>query len=381
MSGSSAWKFSRPDVTSGSTLKITIASPPLGLSGGCRVIAIYAQRLKQRGHQVTIVAPAHRRNALRFFSSLRRFERAVPQPPSHFDGLDVYLHIVDRDAPNADDLPDADVVVATWWLTAEWVAMLPPSKGAKAYFIQHHEIHSYLPIRRVRATYRLPLRKIVIAQWLADVMRTDHGDADVDLVPNSVDHEQFFAPPRGRRAQPTVGLLYSTMDWKRFALAADALERVRRVLPDLRVECFGIEHPERDLPSFMNFTFDPPQSSLRDIYARCDVWLTASSSEGFNLPAMEALACRTPVVATRTGWPAEAIVDGINGACVDIDDVEALARELERLLRLSDGAWRAVSDAAYATVRDSSWERSTDLFEAALQRLLTAQSPGPEASS
>ena len=88
----------------------------------------------------------------------------------------------------------------------------------------------------------------------------------------------------------------------------------------------------------MNFTFDPPQSSLRDLYAACDVWLTASSSEGFNLPAMEAMACRTPVVATRTGWPAEAIVDGVNGACVGIDDVEALARETERLLRLSDKA-------------------------------------------
>jgi glycosyltransferase involved in cell wall biosynthesis len=32
---------------------------------------------------------------------------------------------------------------------------------------------------------------------------------------------------------------------------------------------------------------------------------------------MEAMACRTPVVATRTGWPAEAIVAGFNGACVD----------------------------------------------------------------
>jgi len=330
---------------------------------------------------VTVVAPAHRILPwhLPFFRG--RPKASVPQPPSHFDGLDVPLHLVNKHAPDIDDMPDADVVVATWWLTAEWVATLPVSKGAKAYFIQHHEIHSNLPIQRVRGTYRLPLRKIVIAQWLADVMRSEYGDGDVDLVPNSVDHQQFFAPPRGRQERPTVGLLYSSMDWKRFALAAEALARVRRALPNLRVECFGTERPERDLPPFMNFTFDPPQSSLRDLYAACDVWLTASSSEGFNLPAMEAMACRTPVVATRTGWPAEAIVDGVNGACVGIDDVEALARETERLLRLSDEDWRALSDGAYATVRDSSWERSTDLFEAALRRIAAARDTSPEATA
>ena len=81
---------------------------------------------------------------------------------------------------------------------------------------------------------------------------------------------------------------------------------------------------------------------------------------------MEAMACRTPVVATRTGWPAEAVVDAFNGACVDVDDGEALTRETERILALPDAAWRRMSSNAFATVRDSSWERSADLFERAL---------------
>jgi glycosyltransferase involved in cell wall biosynthesis len=83
---------------------------------------------------------------------------------------------------------------------------------------------------------------------------------------------------------------------------------------------------------------------------------------------MEAMACRTPVVATQTGWPAEALVQGVNGACVPVDDVGALERETERILRLTDADWRAMSEAAYETVRANSWEHSTDLFEKALQR-------------
>ena len=56
--------------------------------------------------------------------------------------------------------------MATWWETAEWVARYPASKGAKAYFIQHHEVHEGLPADRVNATWRLPMHKIVIANWL-----------------------------------------------------------------------------------------------------------------------------------------------------------------------------------------------------------------------
>ena len=111
-------------------------------------------------------------------------------------------------------MPDADVVVATWWETAEWVNALDPRKGAKVYFIQHHEVFPYLPVDRSRATYQLPLRKVVISRWLLDVMREEYGDGSVDLVPNSVDSAQFFAAPRGKQSVPTFGFIYSTSGFK-----------------------------------------------------------------------------------------------------------------------------------------------------------------------
>src|SRR5262245_42601030 len=38
----------------------------------------------------------------------------------------------------------------------------------------------------------------------------------------------------------------------------------------------------------------PPQDRIRDLYARCDVWLTASRSDGFNLPAIESMLAEHP---------------------------------------------------------------------------------------
>jgi glycosyltransferase involved in cell wall biosynthesis len=286
------------------------------------------------------------------------------------DDSGVDLRVVDRLRPITDaDVPDADVVIATWWETAEWVNALGPNKGAKAYFIQHHEVFSNLPIDRCRATYRMPLHKIVIAPWLQRVMREEYSDKTVDVVPNSVDRKQFFAPARGKQVVPTVGFLYAATQFKGLDITLAALRIVRESIPELRMVSFGgyPRNSEWPLPDGAEFFLAPPQDEIRDLYARCDVWITASRSEGFNLPALEAMACRTPVISTRTGWPEDAIETGRNGVLVDIDDVPGLARGIEWVLSRSEGDWRTLSANAYATASSGSWEESAKLFEKALE--------------
>jgi glycosyltransferase involved in cell wall biosynthesis len=354
-------------------MRITFVSPIVNLGGGTRVMAIHAAALARMGHAVQVVSPPPRRLPLRrrvkALLQGKGWPRNVTRPASHLDGLALEHRVLERWRPVVDaDVPDADVVVATWWETAEWVAALHPRKGAKAYFIQHHEIFPYTPAERVRATYRLPLHKIVIAPWLARLMREEYGDPVIDLVPNSVDRSQFHAPPRGKQPRPTVGFLYSRAGFKGVDVTLKAIRHLRESIPSLRVLSFGSQRPEGD-PLFLpwiEFEFCPAQDRLRDIYACCDAWLTASRSEGFNLPAMEAMACRAPVVATPTGWPAEAVVSGANGMLVGFDDDRALAKAAQTILALPPAQWRAMSDRAYATASAGSWEQSSRMFEAAL---------------
>lgn len=353
-------------------MRITFVLPTPNMSGGVKVVAIYARLLQARGHAVHIVSRAPARIPLERKLKSLILGRGWPRDPdgaSHLDGVVVEHRILDTRSEVSDaDVPDADVVIATWWETAEWVARLSPEKGAKAYFIQHHEVFPYLPVERVHATYRLPLHKIVIARWLQEVMRREYGDASVDLVPNSVEHAQFHAPPRSRQERPTVGFLHHETPFKGMDIAIAALTRLKSNIPDLRAICFGSRPPSgaHPLAAWIEFIHAPAQASIKDIYARCDVWLTASRSEGFNLPAMEAMACRTPVVSTRTGWPAEAIENGHNGMLAEVDDVSGLANGLEAILALPDTEWRQVSEQAFQTVADSSWEHSTEILEAAL---------------
>ena len=353
-------------------MKITFVSPTVSLGGGTRVIVIYAQLLERFGHTVQIVYPPSK--PMQFLQRVKSRLRGKGLPEdmvgkkSHLDGSGVKYKVLNCSRPVIDsDLPDADVVVATWWETAEWVNALNSRKGAKVYFIQGHETFS--TPERSRETYRLRMHKIVVSRWLRDLMRSEYGDQNVELVLNSVDHKQFFAPPRSKQTAPTVGMIYSTAPNKGVDVSLAVLTKVREHFPSLRIVCFGSERPPREapLPKGAQFTLSPSQDSIRDLYAQCDVWLTTSRSEGFNLPAMEAMACRTPVVATRTGWPVEAVKSGENGILEDIDDVNRFAQGVNWILSQPNDCWESLSLNAYATVAESSWITSAKQFERALE--------------
>jgi glycosyltransferase involved in cell wall biosynthesis len=269
--------------------------------------------------------------------------------------------------------------VATWWETAEWVARLSPSKGAKAFFIQHHEVFPGQPVARVEATWRLPLHKITIARWLVDLARDRYGDADVSLVENSVDTEQFRAPARGKQARPSVGYLYAATPIKGPDVAMRSVERLKSWFPDLRVACYGMRDPtpEAPIPAGAEFTRLPAQDQLPRIYASVDVWLVPSRGEGFHLPPLEAMACGTPVVASRVGGAVETVADGVNGYLADVEDDAALAEGCRRILALDEAGWRRMSDAALARARSYTWDDATALFEAALR---SAIERGPRAA-
>jgi len=355
-------------------MKVVFVTAAADMSGGARVIAIYAERLAARGHEVSIITRPNRQYTLREKARTwlrgQKLHNNKPYGPSHYDNLKNVnvVRVNEYRAINANDVPDADVVIATWWETAEWVAALPPRKGAKAYFIQHYEIHVNQDATRVNATWRLPLHKIIIAHWLVELAKLKFEDTDISLVPNAVDFKQFTAPPRSKQPVPTVGLMYSTTEFKGCDISLTAIELVRQKLHNLKLVAFGHAEPspQLPLPKYSEFTLLPPQDKIKDVYAKCDVWIVGSRSEGFGLPILEAMACRTPVVATHTGAAPELTAPG-GGALVPIEDPRTMAKEIERILKLPTDQWRHMSDVAYTTATRYSWDDATDLFEAALK--------------
>src|SRR5688572_13636417 len=128
---------SRANELSCQRMRITFVLPHAGMAGGIRVLALHASGLQRRGHQVFAVSlPQERASLARKLKSLARGRGWPPEPepePSWFDGAGVPHRVLERARPVVDaDVPDADVVLATFWHTGPWVAALSPAKGAKA---------------------------------------------------------------------------------------------------------------------------------------------------------------------------------------------------------------------------------------------------------
>ena len=73
----------------------------------------------------------------------------------------------------------------------------------------------------------------------------------------------------------------------------------------------------------------------RDIPQLCacaDVFLHTSHQEGLPVAVMEAMACGTPIVASRIRGNVDLIEDGINGFLCDPDDATAFADKLQKIL-------------------------------------------------
>lgn len=360
-------------------MRITFVLPDAGIAGGVRVVATYAEHLQARGHQVCVVCLPPRPVALRQrCKSWLQGQGWHPKELSHFDGKSIDLQRLDRWRPiTANDVPDADVVIATWWETAEWVAQFPASKGTQVYFIQHYEaLFEGQPAERVRATWRLPMAHIVIADWLAAISRQQPGDRMTTIIPNSVDTGLFFAPPRRKQTVPTVGMMYSDVWWKGSDIGLQAFALATRKIPNLRLVTFGSTgiSPDLPLPSPTKYLLCPAQSTLKDIYAQCDAWLFSSRVEGFGLPILEAMACRTPVIGTPAGAAPDLLHSGA-GILVEPEDPTSMANAIERICIMPESEWEAMSQVAYQRATGYTWEEATRLFEAALYQAVDHPHP------
>lgn len=364
----------------GRPLRITFVLPYADMSGGIRVASIYAQRLQERGHDVFAVSVPKRPYTLRQRAGhlVRGRWPRVPQGPSHFENTSVPHHVIERSRPVMDkDVPDADVVIATWWETAYWISEFSGRKGVRALFLQGYEAWTPKLAGLIGGAWRLPVHKIAVSQWLVGLAASKFGDPNAGLVPNAVDHDQFNAPPRGKQPQPTIGLLYATATFKGCDISLRAFEMASRRVPNVRLVSFGAQpvSPELPLPSLARYVQAPPQDQLRELYAACDAWLFGSRQEGFGLPILEAMACRTPVIGTPAGAAPELLRDG-RGILVPPEDPKAMAEAIERIARMPDADWRDMSDKAHAATQSYTWDDASDLFEAELYRAIDRSQRG-----
>jgi glycosyltransferase involved in cell wall biosynthesis len=94
------------------------------------------------------------------------------------------------------------------------------------------------------------------------------------------------------------------------------------------LERLGIRHA---------YHYAPDRIELAKLYHALDLYLVTSREEGGPMALMESMSSGVPVVSTRVGMAPDLIADGVSGALVEVDDVDAIAARAKELLALPDG--------------------------------------------
>ena len=352
--------------------------------GGYKVVYEYANGLQRRGHQVTVVYP---RSPIPMASRLARFRgkiveirnRLVNSRPVSWFPVDARIQLRFTEDLREENIPEAEALIATSWLTARSVACAPESRGKKFYLVQHHEIWDG-PEEEVNATWVLPLHKIVVSRWLLELAGELGEGERTTFVPCGMDfaHLQLTTPISHRSAR--IGMLFHPAKWKGSLDGIEALEEVRRRVPALRAVLFGTEMRPDNLPEWMDYVCQPSPDQLAGIYNSCAVFLQPSWTEGWGLPATEAMACGCALVTTDNGGSATYAIHRETAVVVAPRDPQALAAGILRML--NDSAWRErIARNGHEYVQQFTWPRALDAMERLLSGESTSGSVGRNVSS
>ncbi len=196
---------------------------------------------------------------------------------------------------------------------------------------------------QVRVARRLPAILTVSHNSRADI----HGQLGVDLdritvVPVGVDHTVFRPyPDVAKRPGRLMVTTSSDVPMKGLVPLLEAVAKLRAER-DIDLVVIGKPQPrgrvaralERlGLTDIVTTVTGVSDEELARLYGEAEVAVVPSLYEGFSLPAIEAMACGVPVVATTGGALPEVVgVSGETGLLVEPNDPSALVEAITRLL-------------------------------------------------
>jgi glycosyltransferase involved in cell wall biosynthesis len=223
-----------------------------------------------------------------------------------------------------------------------------------------------------------------------EALRAMHVPADrTGTVHYGVDEATFH--PRPEIKEPRTILFVGAMQEHKGGLVfLEALRHLRRparvvLLTISRDPAYGDAFQRaldaeraRGMHTFEHVPDMRDQERLVRSYQAATVFATPSLQSVFELVNLEALACGTPVVASRVGGFPDLIADDVNGYMVPPGDPRALAARLEAVL--DDPALaRRLGEAGRATIlREFTWARVGEKLEACYRNLLERRGGEPK---
>jgi glycosyltransferase involved in cell wall biosynthesis len=348
----------------------------LWLSGGVQVILEYANRMCERGHQVCLVTP---RNAVdeeiaRMLSPLVSIQEGGFRPDKRMSWINKMRLAWEL----ARIVPSSDVVIAT-----HTPSTLVSFLSSKLFRHQGLLIWFYMdyPGMFSNLSVEMCLLRNAMHWHTAALVLSKYSTQELSLMTNKeiipvglgLSHYELLKPiekdlstPGDKKVILYLGDFRPRKGLQDFLHAAEIVYTEKK---DIELWLALKENGKIRTNVPYKLFFRPSIHHLSELYATCDLFVSASWFEGFGLPPLEAMACGAPVVLTNSGGVQDFAIPGENCLMVPPQQPVALAEAILEVLNNPEKT-RAFRKAGPCTAAKFTWEAAVDRFETALLKLI-----------
>jgi len=163
---------------------------------------------------------------------------------------------------------------------------------------------------------------------------------DIKVIPNFIDLNRFSlkAKDHFKKAIAPEGekILVHTSNFRSVKRTEDVVRIFAKVVEKIPSKLLmvgdGQERSDceqlcRDLGVAADVRFLGKQDAIEEILSVADLFMMPSQSESFGLAALEAMACKVPVISSNAGGLPELNIEGVTGFLRDVGDVDGMAEK------------------------------------------------------
>ena len=227
-------------------------------------------------------------------------------------------------------------------------------------------------------------RIITVSENSFKDISADHKvDPDrMHIVPVGVDPE-LFLPVKGMKRTPGMLITTASADvaMKGLRYLLEAVAKLRTERPEISLTVIGKAKPGGEsartiealgLEDAVTFVSGVTDQRIVELYSEAEVAVVPSLYEGFSLPAIEAMSCGVPLVATTGGAVPEVVgPDNVTAFLVPPGDGDALAAKIGEVLDNPETAARVGAAGRKRVVDQWSWrhtaEKTVEQYRARLE--------------
>jgi glycosyltransferase involved in cell wall biosynthesis len=281
------------------------------------------------------------------------------------------------------------------WMLAKAEGVIPMSTGHGWTGHSHRERLIYYPLDKWILT-KFPRVIAVSGEIRGELLRWGASPQAVSVVLNGIDHLKFVRDDlrrvparRSLDVQPeeiVIGAVGRLEPQKRFDLLIQAFARLRAARPTLRLIIVGDGSMQEELARLISelgldgvCRLQGHSPDVATLHHAFDLLVQSSDYEGTPNAVLEAMAMRTPIVATDVGGTAELVQNGVHGLIVQPGDVAHLCAGIEKALGHPGDARERAQAARLRVERELSFDRRMRRVEAVYEELLDGEAESDRA--